>query len=248
MTHSNSKDWPVGWAPPPADEELVFFLEEPVESDYHRDLAALLIQLLRFLLGRTSYVGGNQAVYFSELQVRNRDFLAPDVFAVVGETTDEQRLGWVVWKEGGRGPDLIVEILSPSTEEVDRGKKRRIYERLLHVSEYFLFDPATGALEGLRLGEGGYREISPVDGRLRSEVLDGWLAPIEGTYQGRSAVWVRLFDAERRLVPTEEERTQQAQAEAERAQAEAERAQAEARALAERLAALEARLGPLGEG
>jgi len=27
--------------------------------------------------------------------------------------------GWVVWKEGGRYPDVIVELMSPSTAKID---------------------------------------------------------------------------------------------------------------------------------
>lgn len=244
---------PPGWMPPPSDDELVFFLEEPVESDYHRDLANLLIGLLRRHFGRAAYVGGNQAVYYSELQVRNRDFLAPDVFCVKGAHGDASRLGWVVWKEGGKTPDLVVEITSPSTASEDRGRKRQIYEQLLHVREYFIFDPLTGTLEGLRLTEDGFVPIGPDDtGRLRSEVLDGALGTLDGVYQGRDMTWVRVFDADGVAVPLGEElaavSAERADAEAQRAEAEAQRAEKEAQraeALAARLAAYEARFGPL---
>jgi Uma2 family endonuclease len=52
-------------------------------------------------------------------------------------------------------PDLIVEILSPSTRNVDRGEKRRLYERY-GVPEYWLVDPDTHTVEQLVLEREGY--------------------------------------------------------------------------------------------
>jgi Uma2 family endonuclease len=47
-------------------------------------------------------------------------------------------------------PDLVVEVLSPSTAEIDRGIKRDLYAR--HgISEYWLVDPASESIEILRL-------------------------------------------------------------------------------------------------
>lgn len=52
-------------------------------------------------------------------------------------------------------PDLVIEILSPSTEDVDRGTKRRIYATA-GVPHYWLLDPPTRALEPYRLRDGAY--------------------------------------------------------------------------------------------
>src|SRR5262249_1272169 len=43
-------------------------------------------------------------------------------------------------------PDLIVEILSPSTRNVDRGEKLRLYERS-GVPEYWVVDPEAHAID-----------------------------------------------------------------------------------------------------
>ena len=52
-------------------------------------------------------------------------------------------------------PDLVVEILSPTTAAYDRNRKAALYER--HgVSEYWMVDSDTETVEILRLGDLGY--------------------------------------------------------------------------------------------
>src|SRR5262245_22905109 len=137
---------------PPSSNELVLDPGEPMESDQHLRQMMVLIESLEYAWrDRTDfYVGGNTAIYFSETQAKRNDFRAPDVF-VVTDTTRRQRLVWVVWEEGGKTPDVIIELLSESTAHIDRGEKMRVYGRVLKVSEYFLFDPLSGVLEGYDL-------------------------------------------------------------------------------------------------
>jgi hypothetical protein len=39
--------------------------------------------------------------------------------------TARERKSWVVWQEGMRFPDVITELLSDTTREVDKGEKKR---------------------------------------------------------------------------------------------------------------------------
>lgn len=52
-------------------------------------------------------------------------------------------------------PDLVVEVLSPSTAARDRGIKMRRYAAS-GVPQYWIVDPVNRTLEAYRLGEGGY--------------------------------------------------------------------------------------------
>jgi Uma2 family endonuclease len=87
------------------------------------------------------FAGGNMFVYYSELQSKRNDFRGPDVFVVLDTHKYPTRRSWVVWEEDGRVPDVVIEIISESTEAQDRGAKMDIYAKLLRVSEYYLFDP-----------------------------------------------------------------------------------------------------------
>ena len=69
-------------------------------------------------------------------------------------------------------PDLVVEVLSPSTRERDLGAKRDLYERA-GVREYWIVDPEASAVTLLALEGRRYVEVPPVKGRLDSRVLPG---------------------------------------------------------------------------
>lgn len=61
------------------------------------------------------------------------------------------------------GPDLIIEIISPSTERTDRELKRKLYAAE-GVTEYWLVDPRAHTMEILTLdvvqGESVYRTVA----------------------------------------------------------------------------------------
>ena len=78
------------------------------------------------------------------------DVMQPDLLFV-----SAARAGIVTEANVQGAPDLVIEILSPSTESRDRGYKRRRYAR--HgVREYWLVDPDAKSVEVLLLGENDY--------------------------------------------------------------------------------------------
>jgi hypothetical protein len=200
------------------------------------------------------------ALYYSVLQARNQDFRAPDFFVVLGADPARERKSWVVWEEDGRTPDVVIELLSDSTEREDRGRKRQVYEGL-RVGQYYLFDPISCDLSGFTLEE---RTLVPLragdDGGLDCPRLGLRLLVREGTFQGRTTRWLRWVTPDGRVLPTGEERAREhaaraeqeaARAEQEAARAEQEAARAEqeaarANAAEAKAAALAARLRALG--
>ena len=194
---------------------------EPMDTPWHRDCMNLLIALItRHNRGRADfYVGGNNFIYFNPEQARNRDYRGPDVFYIKdGVDRGRERLYWAVWEEGGRLPDVVIELLSPTTEDEDRTTKYAIYEQTLRTPEYFLYDPLTRVLEGFRLVAGAYEPLSPNEqGRLWSEEMQLWLGRWEGEFLLARATWLRLFAPEGELVllPEEAERRRADEAEQE---------------------------------
>jgi Uma2 family endonuclease len=182
---------------PPTD--LIFDDGEPLETNRHRIAMNTLIRSLQQAWrDRNDYfTGGNMFVYYSSQQARNRDFRGPDFFAVLDIDGSYPRQGWVVWDEGGRYPDVIVELMSSSTAEVDTGVKKDLYERVFRTRDYIVFDPFDpNSLAGWRLDENfRYQPIVPNEqGWLWCQTLGFWLGTWEGTIDREPAVWLRFYD------------------------------------------------------
>jgi len=78
--------------------------------------------------------------------------------------------------------DFIVEILSPSTAENDRGIKRIDYAA--HgVAEYWIIDPATRFVEQYLLEDGEYRLARKTDsGQIASSAVAGFEIPVQAIF------------------------------------------------------------------
>jgi Uma2 family endonuclease len=224
-----------------------------MESDWHVVSITLLDELVRNHLGAPKhyFCGGNMFIYYSVAQAKEVEeyveaktvarkprFKGPDFFLVRDVDGTKPRESWVVWDEGGRYPDLVVEFISTSTRKKDVDENVKFYARVFRVPEYFWFDRRSGELVGYRLSGSSYTPIEPdARGRLWSEVLGAYLGVWRGEYRGRRFPWLRLWDKEGRLVPTTAERAarEQAEAQAQQERAERERLQAELERLREQL-------------
>jgi Uma2 family endonuclease len=223
-----------GLAPLPF--ELVYSDGEPLETEWHSIQFPFLRDLIRQAMaeqGRSDfYVGGDMFVYYSVEQARDIAkgrpyFRGPDVFWVDGVASKPLRKAWVAWEEGGRLPDVIVELLSPSTAEIDRTEKKDLYARVFRTREYYLYDPDTRTLEGFRLVDRAYRPMSSAEkGRFWSDQLGVFLGLWHGVSSGRKDDWVRLFHRDGSLVPSAEERAEAAEQRAQAAEAEVARLRA----------------------
>jgi Uma2 family endonuclease len=228
----------------PLPFELVTSDGEPLETNWHVIQMNLFIDLIYEVMrerGRIDFfAGGDMFVYYAYDQARDVAagrpyFRGPDVFYVGGVEGGLERKSWVAWEERGRLPDLIVELLSPSTAKIDRTVKRDLYARVFRTPEYFLYEPDTRRLDGLRLKGDLYQPLKPnAHGRFWSEELGLEIGLWSGRQRDQDSTWLRLFDPDGRLVPTADER---AEAEHERAEAERQRADA-AEAELKRLRAL----------
>ncbi len=225
---------------PPTEDELPSDDGIPMETQRHvLQLDLLMDPLLLLWADRQDvFVGGNMFMYFSLEQVRRQNFRGPDFFVVLGVPRRERK-SWVVWQEG-KGPDVVIELLSESTAARDKGEKKQIYQDQLRVPEYFWFDPFSGEWAGFALREGVYEPIEPdVRGRLISQQLKLALVCWQGTYKGVSARWLRWTTLEGVLLPTPQEVAEQEAERAEEAQRRVEEAQRQAKEAQQRAAELE---------
>lgn len=169
-----------------------------LESLRHRHQVNLLIESLRRHIGDRGdvFVGGNMAMYYSQQQIHQRSFLSPDFFVAVGTQVQRERESWVVWEEGGKMPDVVIELISESTEAMDRGVKMDIYANIMKVLEYYIYDPLKAQLEGYELGATGrYQMMDPAeDGSLPCQLLALRLAVRPGAYQLTEGPWLRWVD------------------------------------------------------
>jgi Uma2 family endonuclease len=208
---------------PPTQDTLICDDGIPMETARHKWQMELLVNpLTSWLANRDAYVGGNMFVYFSPNQVKNHDFRGPDVFAVL-DVPKGERKSWVVWEEG-KGPDVVIELISESTATSDKQQKKEIYQRRLRVPEYFWFDPFDSEdLAGFAIRDNVYDPILPDSkGRLISQQLGLALVLWAGQYAEANTVWLRWATLDGELLPTDQE-----MAEREHQRAEQERQRAE---------------------
>jgi Uma2 family endonuclease len=227
-------------------------------------------------------IGQDCGIYWRETDPPERGAEAPDWFYVpnVPATLDGFRRSYVLWREH-MAPFIALEFASGNGEEerdrtpltvaadgtTTKPGKFWVYERIIRIPYYGIYEMRTGNLEVYHLIDFVYRRMEPNErGHYPIPVLDVELGLWQGSYQNQELLWLRWWDSqgnllltgseqveiERALVEQEQQRTQQERqrtqqerqrAEQERQRAEQERQRAEqaerkATQLAERLRAM----------
>ena len=155
----------------PADERYELLDGElimvPAPNTKHQKVSAEIYAQLRQFINDRALGTLLYAPY--DVVLSDTDVVQPDLLFVSREREH------TITAENAQGaPDLVVEILSPSTAEQDRGKKRALYGR--HgVTEYWLVDPVAETIQIHRL-QGETLVPTRTFGReetLRSPLLTG---------------------------------------------------------------------------
>jgi Uma2 family endonuclease len=176
----------------------------------------------------------------------------PDWFVVLGVNPSTQqnelRLSYVIWQEGV-SPFLVVELLSPGTEAEDLGETRReanepptkwqVYEKVLRVPYYVVYDRYENRLRMFQLVATQYQELSLSEERFWLEEIKLGLGVWQGRYQGVEGKWLRWFDEENHWILNPAEKAEQAQIEARQAQQKAEELEAKLQRYREQFGELE---------
>ena len=123
----------------------------PAPKEQHQDAVGTLYYFLRvFVLGNSL---GRVYIAPFDILFSNTDVVQPDVIFVSNE-----RLGIITPDNIQGAPDLVIEVLSPSTAHRDRTFKRSLYAR--HgVREFWMVDTDAHTIEVLLLGASGYEVV-----------------------------------------------------------------------------------------
>lgn len=141
----------------------------PAPSLEHQRIAARLgARLILFVEERGL---GEVFPALCDVVLSDTDVVQPDLLFV-----SREREGLLRGGENVRGaPDLVVEILSPSTAARDKTRKRDLYAR--HgIKEFWLVDAAARTITVMQLGDGGF-DVAASYGkgqRLTSPTLPGF--------------------------------------------------------------------------
>ncbi|MEO1148698.1 MAG: Uma2 family endonuclease [Cyanobacteria bacterium J06638_22] len=226
--------------------------EDPQESglpdEFHDLQPRLLSSTLRLptYASDNRFIGTNLNLYYDSrhpLWYKRPDwFLVPGVSRLYDGV--DMRLSYVVWQEGV-SPFVAVELLSPGTEDEDLGTAERlgdrpptkwyVYEQILRIPYYVLFDRYTDSFRVFGLQNGRYQELNLSEQRLWISELQVGIGVWQGTFEGVTRKWLRWYDAASNWLPTDAERFDEQEQSLNQAIERAESAEERAQALAERL-------------
>jgi Uma2 family endonuclease len=167
----------------------------------------------------------------------------PDWFLVVGvprryRNSAPYRQSYVLWDEQVP-PIVVMEFLSPGTEAEDLGRfadrplqpraankpphKFEVYEKIVQVQNYIVYDEETEHLRYFRLIEGTYQEqpVANTNPRLWIPELEMGLAIVPGEFNNISPSWLRWCDATGQPFLTDTEQAIAEEAEARQRETEA---------------------------
>jgi Uma2 family endonuclease len=196
-----------------------------------------------------SAIGQDCGIYWRETDPPENGAEAPDWFYVPGvpPLLDGQiRRSYVLWREY-EAPLIALEFASgDGSEERDQTPLSRypvetkakpgmfwVYEHIIRIPFYGIYEIQTGRLEFHQLSPVRYRQLSPNErGHYPIEPLQVELGLWQGTYQNQTQLWLRWWDLEGNLLLTGSEQAKVEQAKLELAQAQLQQ-EVQARHLAE---------------
>jgi len=176
-----------------------------------------------------------------------RWYKRPDWFGVVGVPRfyegQDLRLSYVTWQEKAN-PFVLVELLSPGTEDEDLGKitkevktpsKWDVYEKILRIPYYIVFSRYANEIQAFQLVGNRYQSINLVNGAIPMPALGLSLGLWQGSFREANRLWLRWMTLEGKLIPVPSEAATIAERRASLAEKQAADAQLRAQQLAERL-------------
>lgn len=141
-----------------------YLIKEPSPNTYHQRIS----RKIEFIITKFATENDLGEVFFApyDVVVDNETVVQPDILFV---SKENQR---IITKENIKGPpDLVIEIISPSSAYRDLVKKKKIYAAF-GVKEYWIVDPEEKTVDvyGLENNEynlaGSYNETDELTSRV----------------------------------------------------------------------------------
>ncbi len=143
----------------------------PSPMEWHQRAAT---RLTTYLTTYVEFTGLGRVYATFDVVLTPKNVVQPDILVILNNNltriTDSRIVG---------GPDLAVEIASPSTTKLDRSKKYDLYAQA-GVTEYWIIEPKKYTVEVLTLQESTYSLIGIFSGDdlLPSQVIPDFPVPV----------------------------------------------------------------------
>lgn len=132
----------------------------------------IVAEIFRLLSDYAEATGGEANVAPLDVVMSAQNVVVPDIVYA-----GPDRLHTLGEKAIFGVPSLFVEVLSPGTKEVDRGRKRALYARF-GVPEYWIVDPDVNAIERCSDPSGDrYRSVETFIDDMPAGTLPGFVLP-----------------------------------------------------------------------
>lgn len=162
-------------------EGTVFLMAPSPATDHQLISGELFGQLHNYLKGkRCKVISAPFDVRLFEQEGNGPEDVDTVVVPDITVVCDPDKLD----KRGCKGaPDMVVEILSPSTQRHDRLTKFNLYQRA-GVREYWIVDPANRAVQSFVLEDGRYsvKEFGAVGDKMRVNILEDCVIDLSGIF------------------------------------------------------------------
>jgi Uma2 family endonuclease len=133
-------------------------------------------EIFRLLADFRDQRGGHAFVSPVDVELADHSIVQPDVVYIAPARSS------ILTTRVEGAPDVVVEILSPSSARRDLGEKLRLYAEV-GVLEYWIVDPGPGTFEFLEREGDAFRIRLPEAGIYRSAVIAGLELDVEAFWR-----------------------------------------------------------------
>ena len=179
-------------------------------------------------------IGQDSGIYWRKTEPPEQGAEAPDWFYVPGVAPlldGQMRRSYVLWRElitplivlefasGSGKEERDKTSLSESKQQGTRPGKFWVYERIMHIPYYGIYEIKSGKLEVYHHVNGLYRKLKPNErGHYPIKQMPVELGLWRGNYQNQNQLWLRWWDKDGNLLLTGHERAELEAGRAEREQ------------------------------